>query len=262
MKGAPLAAKALVRSLILLALVAAAGFVAVKLRMQSPAAPTSGAPETGRAALFFPKTTVETVTAPDANRIVIEFPFENRSDQEVTIAEVEKNCDCVEMGVTDGKLAYAPGEHGAIRARFELGNLSGIVEKPFKLWLVGDPEAQPSHTLTPRMIIPELVAASEKTLKWETGEGAMPRMSEITILHDQPIRALGVTSSLDSFRVQLKTIEEGRRYQVWVTPTEPLSPRLAIIRVTTDSSIPRWKALNLFALIQNPPEQAPATASP
>jgi len=252
-KGVPPAVKALV----LLALLAAAGVVALKLRSQRTAAPAAPA-AAGRHALYFPNATVEVAVAPEASHAVVDFPFENRSNETITIAEVEKNCTCVELGISDSKLTYAPGESGVIRATFELGNLSGTVEKPFALWLKGDPEDQPSHTLTPRMKVPVLIEVSSKTLRWEPGEAALPRMTEITIHHDQPIRVVRATSSLDSFGVSIKAIEEGRRYEVWVTPVEPVAPGLAIIRVETDSPIPRWQAVNFFAPAEAKPQPSPA----
>jgi hypothetical protein len=49
---------------------------------------------------------------------------------------------------------------------------------------------------------------------------------------------------------------------VWVTPTEPLTPGLAIIRVATDSPVSRWKTVNFFAMVQAAPERPLAPDTP
>lgn len=262
MKGGSLGVKALVRSLVLLGLISGLGFVAVKMRGK-PAADTAPDPPhqpipDGK--LYFEQTIREVAVAADATHAVVDFPFENRTGKALTISRVEKNCTCAEMQISDGKLRYAPGEKGVIRARYELGNFIGIVDKPFMLWLEGDPEAKPSHTLTARLIIPVLVELSEKTLKWVVGGPPSPAKIDIRTT-SQPIRMLTASSTSEAVQVELKPVTDGRHYELWVTPVDIQNPSLALIRIETDSSIPRWKMLQVFALVQSP-STGPKPASP
>lgn len=246
--------KALVRSLIVLALIGAAGFVAVKMR--GPTVTGGGAPpppaRMATTGLGFVKTTQEVAVAADATTATVDFPFENKTDKILTIAKVEKNCSCAEVQVSGGKLSYAPGEQGVIRAFYELGNLMGRVEKPFMLWLAGDPDEEPSHTLTSCLIIPVLVELDRKTLQWTLDGPGEPAKIDIRGRHSEPIRVLAATSSSDDFKVELKPVEEGRHYELWVTPANTANPGLASIRMETDCAIPRWKVLQAFATVRAP----------
>lgn len=256
----------LLRTVIVLLLMAAAGFVAVKSRGpretgRDPAGKPaeSGAPATASASrgLTFASSVVEARVAPDATHAQLDFTFENRTGRTLTISRVEKNCECVEMKVSGGKLAYAPGEKGIIRARYELGNMIGTVDKDFSLWLEGDPEENASHVLVSRLIIPELVVLSDKNLKWQIGKPADPKKVDVTIHGDRPIRITGSSSTSADSRIELKTLEEGRRYELWVTPASTSEPGLSVIRLDTDSTIPRWKAVQVFATVQEKPVLQP-----
>ena len=256
----------LLRTVIVLLLMAAAGFVAVKSRAPreagrghagTPAANATPAPVPETGGLTFATSVVNARVAPDATHAQLDFNFENRTDRTLTISRVEKNCACMEMLVSGGKLVYAPGEKGIIRARYELGNMAGTVDKEFMLWLEGDPEEKPSHVLVSRLIIPELVVLSDKNLKWQTGMPADPQKAAITIHGDHPIRITGSSCTSNDIRIDLKTLEEGRRYELWVTPASTSEPGLTAIRLDTDSPIPRWKAVQIFAMVQDKPAKSP-----
>lgn len=256
--------KALVRSLIVLALIAFAGFVAVKMRGPGDigSGPPPAADPPDGAGLTFAKTTEEVTVAADASHALVDFHFANKTHRVLTISRVEKNCSCAEVQVSDGKLSYQPGEQGVIRARYELGNLSGRVEKPLTLWLVGDPENAPSHTLTSCLIIPVLVEMSGRTLQWVPGSPPSPAKIDLRIVHSEPIRVLTASASSDAFKIELKPVEEGRHYELWVTPVDTKSPGMAFIRMETDSRIPRWKTLQAFATVRSSAETTPPPGTP
>ncbi len=257
----------LLRTTALLLFMAGAGFVAVKARgpRETPAAPAG---RTGDAQqvepvsnpapqpvpqpnkLTFGSETVEARLAADATEARLDFSFENRTNRTLTVSRVEKNCDCVEMAISGGKLSYAPGERGVIRAKYTLGNMAGTVDKPFMLWMEGDSENAPSHSLVARLIIPELVKLSTKTVKWRIGREATPQKVEIGISGGQPIRLLPPACSSESIKAELKTIEDGRLYELWLTPTDTNNPGLTLVRIETDSAIPRWRVIQVFALVQ------------
>ena len=189
--------------------------------------------------------------AADALTTVVDFSFTNDSGQAVTIDKVEKTCTCLAVEVSDSKLHYAPGEDGVIRATFALDNLIGEVEKTFHIYLKGDVLDHPTHTLTVRVQIPVLVKLSEKSLKWTRGGPAEPQRIEIEMAHTKPIRVVSTQSSSEGFKLELKTLSEGQRYELWVTPLSTAEPGLAVIRVETDCEIPRHRLQQVFAVIRN-----------
>lgn len=200
--------------------------------------------------LTFEKPLLEIKLAADAKTAQADFNFENKTDQPVTITRFDKTCSCVSVQITGGKLTYQPGEKGAVRATFDLGNFSGVVDKMIVIWLAGDPEAKPSITLTVRVHIPVLVVMDAKTLKWLIGSKPEPQKIDIKMEHAKPIKIVNTTCSSEAFTLELKTLAEGKHYELWVTPKETGSPALAIIRLETDCEIQRHKLQQAFATVR------------
>jgi hypothetical protein len=210
------------------------------------------------AGLTFESTLLEIHAAADARTAVADFKFENKTDKPVVITRYEKTCSCVSVQVNGGKLNYLPGEKGVLRATFDLGNFSGAVDKMIVMWLDGDAEVKPSVTLTVRVHIPVLVVMDAKTLKWTLGGNAEPQKIDIQMTHTKPIRILRTTCTSELFKTELKTLEEGKHYELWVTPLEINSPGLAIIRLETDCEVARHKVQQAFATVRR---ELPATGS-
>jgi len=202
------------------------------------------------AALTFEKDLLVIDAPADAGSIVADFNFENKTDQPVTIVKVDKTCSCIAVQVSDGKLVYAPGEKGQIRATFDMGNFYGVVDKTVVLYLDKDPADKPSVTLTVEVHIPVLVLIKEKTLKWSIGAKPETQKIDITMDYAKPINIVANSCSSDNFKVELKTLEGGKHYELLVTPIDTKDPGLAIIRIETDCEIKRHQILQAFAVIR------------
>lgn len=200
--------------------------------------------------LTFEKTLIDVHLTADGTTATSDFSFENKTDKPVTIARVDKTCSCLGAEVKGGKLCYQPGEKGVIRVAFELGNFAGVVDKSVVLWLDKDPAERPSATLTVRVHIPVLVEMSEKTLKWTLGGAPEPQRIDIRMKHDKPIRILKTSSSSEAFKVALKTLEEGRHYELWVTPLAADQAGISVIRIETDCEVARHKTQQAFAVVR------------
>lgn len=199
------------------------------------------------------KETLKEVQAPaDAKTVTADFEFTNRTDTAVTVAKVDPTCSCISIKIKDGKLRYAPGESGLIRAEFDMGNFSGVVDKVVAVWLDGDPVDKPSVALTVRVNIPVLISLEPKTLKWNAGGKGEPQVVRIVMNHTSPIHVTGVNSSSKAFKQELKTIEDGKRYELIVTPVDVDSPSLAVIRIETDCDIAKHRLQQAFAVIRKP----------
>jgi hypothetical protein len=211
------------------------------------------------AGLHFPETLKEVHAPADAKTVPAEFEFTNRSDKPVTVAKADPTCSCIAVKIKDGKLRYAPGESGLIRAEFDMGNFSGTVDKVVAVWLEGDPADKPSVSLTVRVHIPVLVALEPKTLRWDLGGESGPKTIRIEMTHSSPIRVTGVNSSSSHFTQEIKTLEDGKRYELVVTPTETTSPGMAVLRIDTDCDIAKHRIQQAFAVVRKPTPSEAAT---
>ena len=148
-----------------------------------------------------------------------------------------------------GKRVYAPGESGTIRANFDMGNFSGTVDKDVSVWLAGDPEASPSQHLTVRVHIPILIELEPKTVKWATNGELKPQTFQIKMNGEKPIHISNVGASGQDFTHELKTIEDGKRYELIVTPKSLQKPALGIFRIQTDCEIQKHSMQQAFAVV-------------
>ncbi|MCX8496064.1 MAG: DUF1573 domain-containing protein [Akkermansiaceae bacterium] len=204
-------------------------------------------------ALEFDGLLKEINAAADATTVTAEFGFTNQSSKPVTISKTDPGCSCLTVEVANGKLQYAPGESGTVRATFDMGNLAGTVDKMVALWIDDDPLEKPSVQLNIRVHIPVLVELEPKTVKWEIGGTAQSQAIHIHMAGDQPIHVTQVTPSSDAFSCELKTLENGRKYDLIVTPKVPDAPALAIIRVENDCAIAKHRTQQAFAVMRKAP---------
>lgn len=202
---------------------------------------------------------IKDVNAPaDAATVTESFEFKNLGDKPVTITKADPTCSCLKVEISGGKLTYAPGESGVVRVTFEMGNFSGTVDKMVALWLDGDPPDKPSKSVTVRVHIPVLVGIEPKTVKWEVGGQAKPQTIQIRMAEGQTIHVTGVTSSSELFSTELKTLEEGKKYDLIVTPGAVNGPGLGVIRIETDCRVTKHRTQQAFAVVSKPSQAAVA----
>jgi len=203
--------------------------------------------------LSFKETEKDVHAGADQRTVTADFEFENGSDEVVTIANSASSCSCLSVKVKGGKLVYQPGEKGVIRGVFDMGNFSGEAVKALQVWLEGDPEALPSVTLKVTVHIPVLVAVEPKTLRWDLGAAVEAKVLTITMDHDEPIRVTKAGCSNPNFETRVRTVEEGKKYELEVTPTTTDEQALGVITIDTDCSIARHATQRAFALVRRPP---------
>ena len=204
------------------------------------------------AGLEFKETRKEVHAPADVKTVTADFEFTNRSDKPVTVSKYESTCSCMSVMIKEGKLRYAPGESGVVRAEFDMGNFSGEVDKVVALWLDDAPADKPTISLTVRVHIPVLISLDPKTLKWDLGGNADAQTIRVTMNHTKPIKVLKVTSSSEAFVPKLKTVEEGKSYELVVTPVDIKSPGLGVLRIETDCDIVKHRTQQAFAVVRKP----------
>jgi hypothetical protein len=212
------------------------------------------------AELTFSNPSQELTVGVDSRNVTVDFPFTNATDKPVEIKKYDAGCSCITVQIANSKLIYAPGESGTVRAVFDLGNFSGTVEKAVGLWLDSNATLEPSQRLDVRIHIPVLVEMEPKTLKWDIGAAATSQSITIKMNDDKPIKVVSVSVSHENFNHELKTIEEGKHYELVITPKATDQPGLAIVRVETDCEVSRHKIAQAFAVIRRAvPGEAAAT---
>jgi len=221
----------------------------------------AGALTLSAASLKFDETDKEVQAGADAKTIVVDFNFKNESEEVVIIDRYDAACTCINAQIKGGKLIYKPGDTGVIRAAFDMSLFSGTVDKSVAVWLKGDPVNKPSIVLNTQIIIPVLVEVEPKTLIWEVGEKPAAKTVTLTMNHTEPIRVTAVSGADARFKQELKVIEEGKKYEVVVTPAATDKVGMGVIHVETDCKVQRHRSQRVFTVVRQPLPKAPGSAA-
>ncbi|MEO1856647.1 MAG: DUF1573 domain-containing protein [Rubritalea sp.] len=195
--------------------------------------------------------------AADAKKVEIIFPFKNFSTEEVTVMRYDAPCTCMSAQLKggtpiskNGPVRFAPGEEGAFKAIFELGNFKGTVDKKIVVWAKGDTEENPSIMLTTKVTIPYLIAAFPQSLLWNIGEELKPKVITIKVDNADPIKIIKHSCSSPQIDYMLETVKEGFEYKLTITPKSTEKVLFAALRLTTDSDNPRYKTVQTFTTVK------------
>lgn len=188
----------------------------------------------------------------DEKTLVVDFPFKNDSSSDAVIADYKAGCTCSSVEITDSKLIYKPGESGSIRLTFDMSLVTGTSEKTVAVYLKGDPETKPTFRLVTSITVPALIEVEPKSLIWDVGSEAKPLTATLTMNHSQPIKVISVSSADGRFKHELKTIEEGKKYEIVVTPSSTDKIGMGVIHVETDCDIQRHRSQRVFSVIRQP----------
>lgn len=200
--------------------------------------------------LTFAKNRIEKSVAADAKTVLVPYHFSNKTDRTITIKRYDSACSCLSAKIKGGKLVYEPGESGEIRVTFELGTFSGLVEKTVLLWTTDDEDAKPSAVLSVVLDIPVLFEVNPKTVFWEQHGENQPQVIKLTVNNAEPIRILEHSATNKNFQYEFKTIKEGRAYELVVTPMDVSVPAFGMIKLTTDSAVPRYRRQMAFVCVR------------
>jgi len=204
------------------------------------------------ATLDFKEMSKEINAPADVLTVTADFEFTNNSDKPITITKSDPGCSCVSVQVSEGKLRYGPGESGTLRAKFDMTNFSGTVDKMILLFLNDDPADKPSQILKLKVNIPVLVGVEPKTVKWDLGAKAEPKTIQIKIIEGQTIHVTAIKSSSDAFTCVLKTVADGRHYELVVTPRDMNAPGIGVFRIETDCKVQKHKVQQAFGVVRKP----------
>ncbi|WP_265594283.1 DUF1573 domain-containing protein [Haloferula sp. BvORR071] len=201
--------------------------------------------------LTFESTTLSVDVPFEATSAHVDLKFENKGDKPVVIDHYKSECECL-SGEIKGGMLIEPGKGGVIRLSMDTTALTGVVEKKMGLWLQGDPAIAPSHVLTMVAKIPELVSLEPKALIWEIGEKPEPKKAIVTMSGDRPTKITKVSGADPKFAQEWKTLEEGKKYEITVTPAQTATASNGVVRIETDSPYKKQANRNLFTLVKPP----------
>jgi hypothetical protein len=207
-----------------------------------------------RAGLVFEREVASEAAAPSEETHESTFHFKNTGTKPVTISEVQSTCGC--LGASTDKMVYQPGDSGTLSATIKLGTFEGEVIK--SIYLISDDDQEPKRQLQMKITIPKLMEVSPEVTTWAVGEDPKPKKLSIKVLRDEPIVVTAVSSTRDNFTVELVELEQGRVYEVIMTPKTTAEPTLGAVKIETDCELSRYRNRLAFFNVVRPRRPAAA----
>lgn len=208
------------------------------------------------AGLTFERTLAEVTTKPDTQAVYIKFPFENKSEETVTILEYDAPCTCMGARIRrpDGleSLVFKPGDKGVILGKLDFENFKGTIDKMITIKTDKDETDEPSIKLTCRVTIPTVIGANVEFLQWSVGGDLDAKEFMINVDNKEPINLTKHEIGFGGeqyFDYKLETIKAGKKYKVTVIPKSTKKPIIAPLKFYTDSAIERFKLVQIFVSI-------------
>ena len=169
--------------------------------------------------------------SPEDGQVEVRFPFVNSGGYPVTVQKLKSSCGCTTASLA--KASYAPGEHGEVVARFEIGNRTGYNEKNVTV-TTNDPAA-PETVLGFRVYVWKTVLMTPAVLFWKPGEEKTAQTVRIKIVRDEPLNLVRAECSSPAWQAKLQTIKPGREYRVDVTLLDSKPDAAGVVTVVSDS---------------------------
>ena len=157
------------------------------------------------------KWTDETVTAL--------YKFTNTGNETVTITDLASSCRCT-VPVLDKKV-YAPGESGELKAVFTPGDKVGPQLKI--ITLKTNLKEQPTIELTFKTDVPALPGLEPEALTWARGDKPAPKIISVITRPGMPIAKIEINPKASDFTATLKTVVEGKSYEITVVPPKDMT---------------------------------------
>ncbi len=214
-----------------------------------PAAPVAEQPTEPDDSLVYEPEIYEYEAEAGQKEMTAVFVAKNPGTTPVTLTQLESSCTC--LSVEADVREIPPGGEARITAVFDIAKLSGEAEK--SLYVKTDRGGARETRLAVRVSIPAIVSLDPMTVKWAIGEEATPREIRFKVLREKPIRVTEATSSRDSVRATLETIEEGREYRITLVPESTDSTLLGFVRIVTDCELEQYQRQLAYYAIHDEP---------
>lgn len=196
-----------------------------------------------QADLNFEAETLERTISVVEGKVPVTFRFTNTTARKVKVSRIETTCGCLKASAD--KKFYDPGESGQVDVVFTTPGEVGKYQK--SVVMVTNLKDQEEIKLTLVITATPIITIEPKMVKWEVGESATPKKVVLKVMDGvAPIHVKEVSTSRSSFSAQLVTVEDGKQYEVVLTPEDTSAKTLGALRIETDCDVNSQKKQMAF----------------
>ncbi len=156
------------------------------------------------------------------------FRFKNTGRETIALEDVKVTSGS--LAPTLEKRAYAPGETGELKVRFDLRGRTGAQKKA----VIVQTSAGATARLNIGVDIPKAYSVAPIMMKWAETNAAPTKTAKLVSAAAEPIKLLAAVSSNPAVVVELKTLREGFEYEVVVTRPPAGENLRAVIRIHSE----------------------------
>ncbi|MDA8908783.1 DUF420 domain-containing protein [bacterium] len=164
--------------------------------------------------------------------VEVSFAVENTGAKPAKVSRLVSGCECLSVEIDQDPVPV--GARAIVTGVFDTEKLRGQSERKITIQFEG--ESRPVF-LTTRIETEPVYTITEEMTSWEIGSKPETKTVEFRVVREEPVRVLSAESKRKEVTCELVTIEDGRAYDLRLTPESTDESLLGIIRIETDCEI-------------------------
>jgi hypothetical protein len=167
------------------------------------------------------------------------------------ISDVKSSCGCT--AVTNWDRRIEPGKTGTLHVLFNTGGMAGPVTKT--LWVISNDPNEPGALLEFTATVWKWIDAIPSLAAFSFGPDFQTNETRVIRLVnnlDEPVTLSAPVCTNRSFKTELKTVKEGKEFELHITVVPPLGPGSVVAPITMTSSTTKMPVVtvNAYAVVQ------------
>src|SRR2546426_8204639 len=187
------------------------------------------------------------------------FVFTNIGTATVEIKDVRPGCGCTTAGTWDKEVE--PGKTGSIPLQFNSANFGGTVMK--QATVTCNDLSQSNVVLQIKGTVWKAIEVTPTMAVFNISSEAQTNDTKVVRIVsnlDQPLILSDLQCTNSSFKAQLKTVKEGKEFELQITAMPPFDSPSVVAPVTLKTSSTNMPVINVsaYAVVQQPVTDAPS----
>jgi hypothetical protein len=182
------------------------------------------------------------------------YLFTNTGDQTLVISSVAPGCHCTTVGDWSKAHQIEPGQTGEIPIQFDSGSFRGTLSRTIAV--TSNDKLAPRQTLLLDCTIWKPFEISPAFVRINVvpdGTSNATSVVHITSESEEPVTLSNPASSNDKFKAELKTIKEGKEFEVAITALPPFAHGNTAGAITVNTSLTNVPVINITVTAFTPP---------
>lgn len=176
------------------------------------------------------------------------YLFRNDGKTPIHIITAKSACGCTVPKLS--KTFFEPGESGELIADFSPEGRSGRQEK--NIFVETDDPIQSKVELKLIVLLPDPYLITPRHVYWRQGETLSTKKLKLFINLEQSVHLLAL-STTPNFEAKLITVNDGKEYEIQITPKSTDAPIRSRIAIQTD--LKNFNVISLNCIITEKPTQ-------